>query len=166
MIVVSDTTPLIALMKASQLELLQKMFGKILLPQAVFDELTSNAKFQEEARLIENCGFLQIVASPDAKTVDILRRATGLDLGESEAIVYAESSKADILLMDERKGRRIATAMGLPIMGSIGVLMEAHTSGLLTSAEFRTSIEKMQDAGIRLSERLLQVVLDDLNDHP
>ena len=162
MLVVSDTTPLIALMKASQLDLLQKLFGKILLPQAVFDELTSNMKFQEEARIIENCEFLQVVASPDVKTVDILRRATGLDLGESEAIVYAENNKADILLMDERKGRQVATAMGLPIMGSIGILNEAHTSGLLTSAEFRASLEKMQDAGIRLSERLLQTVLDDL----
>ncbi len=47
MIVVSDTTPLIALMKASQLELLQKLFGKILIPKAVYDELTSNATFQD-----------------------------------------------------------------------------------------------------------------------
>lgn len=166
MIVVSDTTPLIALMKASHLELLQKLFGKILLPQAVFDELTSNVKFQEEAKIIKSCEFLQVVASPDKKTVDILRRATGLDLGESEAIVYAENSKADILLMDERKGRNVAAAMGLPIMGSIGVLTEAHASGLLTAADFRASLEKMQDAGIRLSERLLQTVLNDLKDQP
>lgn len=56
--------------------------------------------------------------------------------------------------------------MGLPIMGSIGILNEAHTSGLLTSAEFCASLKKMQDAGIRLSERLLQTVLDDLKDQP
>lgn len=97
MIVVSDTTPLIALMKASQLELLQKLFGKILIPKAVYDELTSNATFQDEANTVKSCPFLEVVTIPDSKTVDILRRATGLDLGESEAIVYAETNSADIL---------------------------------------------------------------------
>ena len=156
MIVVSDTTPLIALMKASQLELLQKLFGKILIPQAVYQELTSNEAFQEEAAAIRNCPFLEVVSISDGRVVDILRRATGLDLGESEAIIYAESSSADVLLIDERKGRQVA------VMGSIGVLSEAHASGLLTAEAFRIAIEKMQDAGIRLSERLIQSVLDGL----
>ena len=162
MIVVSDTTPLIALMKASQLELLQKLFGKILIPQAVYQELTSNEAFQEEAAAIRNCPFLEVVSISDGRVVDILRRATGLDLGESEAIIYAESSSADVLLIDERKGRQVAISMGLPVMGSIGVLSEAHASGLLTAEAFRIALEKMQDAGIRLSERLIQSVLDGL----
>ena len=162
MIVISDTTPLIALMKASQLDLLQKLFGKVLIPRAVYQELTSNEAFQDEADTIKNCSFLEVVAISDSKTVDILRRATGLDLGESEAIVYADSNSADVLLMDERKGRQIAISMGLPVMGSIGVLSEAHASGLLTAEAFRTAIEKMQNAGIRLSERLIQSVLNEL----
>ena len=164
MIVVSDTTPLIALMKASQLELLQKLFGKILIPKAVYDELTSNATFQDEANTVKSCPFLEVVTIPDSKTVDILRRATGLDLGESEAIVYAETNSADILLMDERKGRHVAITMGLPVVGSIGVLNEAHASDLLTSEAFRTAITRMQDAGIRLSERLIQGILEELKD--
>lgn len=164
MLVVSDTTPLIALMKASQLELLQKLFGTILIPQAVYNELTKNVKFHEEAEAIENCDFIQTVVIPDKKMVDVLRRATGLDLGESEGIVLAEINKADILLIDEWKGRQVAVAMGLPIMGSIGVLNEAHLSGLLSSADFRDSIEKMQNAGIRLSERLIKSILDDMKD--
>ena len=95
--------------------------------------------------------------------MDVLRRATGLDLGESEAIVYAENSAADILLMDERKGRLIASSLGLPVMGSIGVLREAHAAGMIGADELRSAIETMQDAGIRLSERLVQSVLDELN---
>ena len=94
--------------------------------------------------------------------MDVLRRATGLDLGESEAIVYAESSAADILLMDERKGRLIASSMGLPVMGPIGVLREAHAEGLIGADELRAAIETMQTAGIRLSERLIQNVLSEL----
>ena len=163
MIVVSDSTPLIALMKASQLDLLQKMFGKILIPHAVFEELTSNLTFQDEAEAVRTSAFIEVVTIPDKKTVDVLRRATGLDLGESEAIVYAENSAADILLMDERKGRLIASSLGLPVMGSIGVLREAHAAGMIGADELRSAIETMQDAGIRLSERLVQSVLDELN---
>ncbi len=162
MVVVSDTTPLIALMKAELLELLQKLFGRILIPQAVFRELTSNAAFQNEAEAIKTCSFLDVVTVSDSRTADVLRRATGLDFGESEAIVYAENSAADILLMDERKGRQIASSMGLPVMGSIGVLMEAHTAGLLATNDLRSAIDRMQDAGIRLSERLIQSILDEL----
>ena len=106
--------------------------------------------------------MIEVVSVPDSKTVDVLRRATGLDLGESEAIVYAENSSADILLMDERKGRFVASSMGLPVMGSIGVLREAHAAGMIGTDELRTAIETMQDAGIRLSERLIQSLLDEL----
>ena len=162
MIVVSDTTPLIALLKASQLDLLQRMFGKILIPRAVFNELTSNVIFQDEAETIRTSAFIEVVTVRDSKTVDVLRRATGLDLGESEAIVYAESSMADILLMDERKGRLVASSMGLPVMGSIGVLREAHAAGIISADELRGAIDTMQEAGIRLSERLIRSVLDEL----
>lgn len=162
MIVVSDTTPLIALMKASQLDLLQKLFGKILIPQAVYEELTSNTAFQDEVDTIRTCAYIEVVTVADSKTVDVLRRATGLDLGESEAIVYAESKEADVLLMDERKGRMVASSMGLPVMGSIGVLREAHAAKMISSDTFRAAIEMMQNAGIRLSERLIQNILEKL----
>ena len=101
MIVVSDTTPLISLMKAGQLNVLHKLFGDILIPQAVFDELTGNLRFRQEAEMIENDRHIHVVAVEERKLVALLQRTTGLDLGESEAIVYADDNHADFLLMDE-----------------------------------------------------------------
>ncbi len=60
MIVVSDTTPIISLMKAGKLELFQKLFGVVYIPAAVYRELTENEAFSEEARLVQECVILAI----------------------------------------------------------------------------------------------------------
>ena len=52
MLIVSDTTPIISLMKAELLDLLEKMFGDVYIPQAVYDELTSNPNYPVEAKLV------------------------------------------------------------------------------------------------------------------
>ena len=93
MIVVSDSGPLISLMKAVKLDLLRELYGEIRIPEAVYAELTGNARYSQEAELIRSCSFVQVVAVGERKAVDILRRASGLDLGESEAIVYADDNK-------------------------------------------------------------------------
>ena len=69
MIVVSDTTPLISLMKASCLDVLQWMFGVILIPKAVFEELTFNESFPEEAKQIRQCTFIRQVSVNEQKSV-------------------------------------------------------------------------------------------------
>lgn len=119
MIVISDTTPLISLMKAGLLDLLETYFGEVQIPMAVFKELTSNTKFAEEAEKIKGCKFIKVITIDEDKSVDRLRRITGLDLGESEAIILSDNLQADLLLMDEAKGRNIAERMGLKIMETI-----------------------------------------------
>ena len=62
MIVVSDSTPLITLMKGMRLDILQGLFGDVLIPDAVYDEVMRNAKFQKEAEQIKNCSFIKKVS--------------------------------------------------------------------------------------------------------
>ena len=88
-----------------------------MIPQAVFDELTSDKGFQVEADQICQKEFIFVKR---VESVNILKRATGLDQGESEAIVLTDELKADILLMDEARGRNVSAQMGLSIMGTIG----------------------------------------------
>ena len=79
MIVISDTTPLITLMKIGHLDLLEKIFGEIQIPEAVYVELTSNPKFQSESNQIKKCPFIHVKKTSDNRAVNLLRRATGLD---------------------------------------------------------------------------------------
>ena len=92
----------------------------------------------------------------EQKSVAILRRATGLDQGESEAIIYADDHQADFLLMDEAAGRKVAKAMGLRIMGTVGVLVNAHDDGVLSAKEVEAAFDALRNANRRISEELIQ----------
>lgn len=129
MIIVADTTPLISLMKCNCLGILQDLFGEVQIPEAVYVELTSNPKFAEEALTIANCEFIHKVKIDDQKTVALFKRGTGLDIGESEAIILSDNLHADFLLMDEAKERKIAIQMGIHVMGTVGVMLLAYESG-------------------------------------
>lgn len=112
MIVVSDTTPLISLLKINRIDLLEKLFGDVLIPQAVFDELTVNERFRLEADEIRQKKFIVVKPVNNPESASILKRAAGLDQGESEAIVLSDELKADLLLMDEAKGRKCISSDG------------------------------------------------------
>ena len=119
MIVVADTTPLISLMKMGKLRLVRQLFGEVQIPNAVYEELVSNSVFRSEAQQIQDSTFIKCVTVADEKSVSLLRRATGLDLGESEAIILSDTCCADLLLMDESKGRMVARQMGLHLIVGI-----------------------------------------------
>ena len=160
MIVVSDSTPLISLMKAERLDTLHKLFGDVLIPEAVFYEVTVNEDFPEEAEQIRNSDFIRVVSVEDEKSVLLLQRVTGLDRGESEAIVYADDNHADVLLMDEMSGRKVAQSMGLEIMGSVGVLVNACREGYLTVDDVERAFQRMRATNRHISERLMRDALD------
>ena len=159
MIVVSDTTPLISLMKIGQLELLEKMFGEIVIPDAVYNELTSNEDFAGEADAIKNSNSIKRVSIKERRVVDVLQRATGLDLGESEAIVYSDENKADLLMMDESSGRRVAKQMNIPVIGTIGILELANSRGILSADEIKNCVDILRTSRRYISEELLQHLL-------
>ena len=98
------------------------------------------------------------------ESASMLKRATGLDQGESEAIILTDEQKADVLLMDEAKGRAVSFQMGLKVMGTIGVLMAAYEENELTAEEVRACVKGLQRAGRHISQRHYQMLLDKLRD--
>ena len=72
MIVVSDTTPLISLLKIGHISLLEKLFGRVLIPQAVYRELSANVKYQHEALQITQSDFIEVKVVENVGAVDVL----------------------------------------------------------------------------------------------
>jgi predicted nucleic acid-binding protein len=148
MIVVSDTSPLTALMTVGKSDLLARIFGEVLIPTAVKAELLRSHVVLPD--------WLKVHAVSDTASVQAYTQK--VDLGEAEAIVLAEELQAEYLLMDERKGRRLAQAQHLQVIGLLGVLLIAKRRGLIPSArELLSQLD--QQAGIYLSTDLKNTAL-------
>ena len=160
MIVVSDTTPLISLLKTGRLDTLEKLFGEVRIPDAVFEELTSNPRYSDEAAAIRSFPYIDIISVSDTDAVEQVSREDGLDLGESEAIVLTQEISADLLLMDEARGRDVARSMGLRITGTVGILLLSYERGILDKDEIKDCVERLRDANRFIGERYLQLLLE------
>ena len=112
--VVSNSSPLIALEQLGLLNLLKQIFGTVLVPPAVVRETAPTVTLPQS--IIEQT-LLQPIGS------QILSASLGA--GESEALSLALELKASLLILDERPARRLAGALGIPVMGTLGLLLKA-----------------------------------------
>lgn len=160
MTIISDTTPIISLIKINRLDLLEKLFAEVLIPEAVYRELTTNALFENEAKIVKTSSFLKTSSVQNRKSLQLLQAVSGLDDGESEAIILADELKSDVLIMDERKGRKVAEKLGIKITGTVGVLLQSYSENMISSDEIKTYLDQLKNSNIRLSESLIQKALE------
>ncbi len=153
MIVVSDTSPITALLAIGQVDLLSVLFHDVIIPPAVHRELL-------RAHLALP-PWLRVMGIRDSDHVQ--RLLTSLDMGESEAIVLAEETHADMLLIDERKGRRVAVEEGLHVIGLVGVVLLAKQEGHIESASSVLQ-ELRRKAGMYLADNILRTALESVGE--
>jgi predicted nucleic acid-binding protein len=133
LIVVSDTSPVLNLARIGRLELLPLLYHQVLIPAAVYRELADSKRALPPAIHLASTPWLIVAAATDLKRVQEFRK--NLDPGEAEAIVLAIERQADLVLVDERRGRRIAVAAGLTVTGLLGVVVKAKQTGLIDLAK-------------------------------
>ncbi|NUO79287.1 hypothetical protein HUU05_04355 [candidate division KSB1 bacterium] len=100
--VVSNSSPLIILYKCGRLDLLQQLFGVVLIPEAVQQEVVHNTKDRQQSEAISRCDFIQIHPTP-AQSFTFSHR---IDRGEAEAILLSTLLKADYLLLDDKRAQK------------------------------------------------------------
>lgn len=146
--VVSNSTPLIALAKISRFQLLKDIFHKINIPKAVYDEVVTLGKGRSGSIELENADWIQCHEVHNHDLIAFLK--ISLDAGESEAIALARETGADLLLIDDSDGRRVAESVDIPITGTIGLLLRYYRGN---PKEFKNALNDLQAQGFRLSKK-------------
>lgn len=134
-VVVADTSPLNYLVQINYQGLLPLLYTRVLIPHAVLEELGHPG-------------------TPEARAqMPSMPALAGLDLGESEAIRLAQQVSADLLLMDERRGVRLAREAGLDVTGTIGVLIQAAQRNLI---DIDAALARFQATAFRCAPRIFE----------
>lgn len=153
MIVVADTSPINYLLLINQVDLLPRLFQQIIIPDVVRSEmLAPDAPLALQQWITNPPDWLTIQTVPVIDTT-----LNTLDPGEQAAITLAQTLPADLLIMDERLGRRIAEERGIAIIGTLGILDDAADQGLVNLAE---AIVQLQQTNFRVSRRIIQALLN------
>ncbi|WP_019990109.1 DUF3368 domain-containing protein [Rudanella lutea] len=154
MIIVSDTSSLNALFKIDQISLLPALYQQVLIPERVWEEMLRDEAMQRWLQHRPEWLTVQAIHNRQ-RYLDLL---DDMDEGEAEAIVLMLETQADRLLLDDQEGRAKATELGLPVIGTLGVLLQAKQQGLLT--RLRPHLDDLiSKAKFRISETLRTRVL-------
>ena len=155
MIVICDTSPILYLLLINHLDILPQLYGQVLIPEIVRDELLDPGAPVELQQWMTNppewLRVQPVTRTPDASL-------SKLNSGERAAIALAQECLADLLIIDERAGRRAATNLGIPIIGTLGILDEAASLRLLNFPEAIAQL--MATTNFRVSPSLIQTLLD------
>jgi predicted nucleic acid-binding protein len=156
--VVSNTTPIISLLKIGKLEILKVLYDEIYIPQEVFNEIEAGKQKKYYLNLLA-FEWIKIEQIQDRKSIAYF---LDLDKGEAQAIVLATESEADLILLDESLGRFHAKHAGLRVTGTIGILVKAKKQGLIS--ELKPLILELKEKGVWLSESLIERILELANE--
>lgn len=163
MIVISDTSAITNLAAIQHLQLLLQLYTQVTIPEAVYCELTDIDPLVPGTSEVQTASWLEVRQVANREIVARLRDTARLDPGESEAIALALELSADLLLIDERRGRAEANRLGLRITGLLGILIEAKHQNLIVA------VKPLMDALIstsefRISPALYNQILDMVNE--
>jgi predicted nucleic acid-binding protein len=134
-VIISDTSCLIGLTNIGLLDILQKLYRSILITPEVAEEFGSPLP-----------DWIQIVPVANTQKTDEFLKT--LDIGESSAIALASETANSLLIIDELKGRRFASSLGIDIIGTLGLLINAYQAGFIS--DYSSILNNLRNSGFRI----------------
>lgn len=152
--VIVNSTPLIVLGNAGLLEILQKLYGRILVPEAVYQEVTA----KDDAAgmiLLNGADWLRIEEVQNKSDARIF--SSRLHAGEVEVMLLAREQKADLLIIDDNAAKSTAKYLGMKVTGSLGVLLRAKQMGIIP--DINDAMDQIILNGFYVSEELRKHII-------
>jgi predicted nucleic acid-binding protein len=157
MIVVADTSPINYLILIQEIDVVPKIYGRVVIPHTVREELVRASAPQLVRSWMDHPPSWLEVRSPSTVPDSSLAK---LDAGERDAIMLATELHAEQLIVDERLGRREAERRGIPVIGTLGVLREAATLKLL---DIRVAVKRLEATSFFVAPEVLASLLKDFS---
>lgn len=153
--VVVNTTPLIALSHVEQLDILRKLYGEIIIPEAVYRELSVKTDSICKKTVDSSLDWIRVdkIKNQMAKAM----YKTQLHDGEVEVMILAKEIAADVVIIDDANAKRHAKYLELPVTGTLGVLIKAKQERYID--ELKPILQRMVENGIYISQGLIELCL-------
>ncbi|MDE6662117.1 MAG: DUF3368 domain-containing protein [Lachnospiraceae bacterium] len=153
--VVVNTTPLIALSYVGQLDILKKLYGEVIIPEAVYKELSVKAESICKKEVDSSLDWIRVdkIKNQMAKTM----YKTQLHDGEVEVMILAQEVAADVVIIDDANAKKHAKYLKLPVTGTLGILIKAKQSGYIDA--LKPILQRMVESNIYISQNLIDLCL-------
>lgn len=157
-VVVLDTSPIIYLSALGLIDILKDLFGKVIIPEAVNRELLAGGKKSPGYKEVSKANWITVNKIKNQASKRYL--LSDLDDGEAEVIIISDEIGADLMVMDDRLGRKVAKLKGLKVVGTVRILISAEKKGLIS--DLKTTLDMLKKQGFWLSDDIYEIALKDL----
>jgi predicted nucleic acid-binding protein len=147
--VISNTSPLFYLHRIGLLDLLRRLYGQVVVPDAVIAEIHAGAAQGED---VPDLKALAWIVQRSVLVPEVLRLVTDLGEGEAQVLALALENPKALAILDDRLARSLATLSDIKFTGTIGVLLRAKVNGLIP--QVAPLLEAMQRAGFRVTDEV------------
>ncbi|MBR1598376.1 MAG: DUF3368 domain-containing protein [Lachnospiraceae bacterium] len=152
--VIVNTTPIIALADIGHLDLLRKIYGQIIIPNAVWQEILS----EPAKTLVKDNSDWILVHEIHDNTQKKMYRARLHD-GEVEVMILAQEEQADLVILDDNAAKKTAKYLGFTVTGTLGVILKAKREGHIDLV--KPLIDDLSSTGFFINEQVIQYVLEE-----
>ena len=161
MTVLSDSSPLITLAKTGFLDLLPQLFKAVTITPEVYAEVVVSGAGLAGASQISAATWIQVKPAQKQANLAAAQQRFGLGIGELSIIMLGQEVKADVLLIDDMKARKLAQEEGLAVLGCVGVLHDAFSLKLIP--DLSAAYRQLVVSGAYVDRVLMQNILKMLN---